>query len=84
MWGTSWILCEFWKTNFELTNFELLAGNLEEMMEIWRKFLRNFGILNIFMKSCENFKKNVRKIFGVDVGLIFGKLWGNIGVILYY
>ncbi len=32
-------LDEFWKTNFEL-----LAGNFEEMLKIWRKFLRNFGL----------------------------------------
>ncbi len=29
---------EFWKTNFGL-----LAGNFEEMQEIWRKFLKNSG-----------------------------------------
>ncbi len=32
-------LGEFWKTNFELP-----AGNFEEMWEIWRKFLRNFEL----------------------------------------
>ncbi len=25
-------------------NFELFAENFEEMLEIWRKFLRNFGL----------------------------------------
>ncbi len=29
---------EFWKTNFEL-----FAQNFEEMLEIWKKFLKNFG-----------------------------------------
>ncbi len=27
------------------TNFELFAQNFEEMLEIYRKFLRNFGLI---------------------------------------
>ncbi len=29
---------------FQKTNFELLKGNFEEMLEIWKKFLKNFGL----------------------------------------
>ncbi len=28
----------------KITNFELLAENFKEVLEIWKKFLRNFGL----------------------------------------
>ncbi len=33
-------LGEFWETNFEI-----LERNFKEMLEIWRKFLRNFWLI---------------------------------------
>ncbi len=42
-------LGEFWKTNFEL-----LTGNFKKMLEIWRKFLMNFGLtLKYFEYFCK-------------------------------
>ncbi len=63
-------LGEFWKTNFEL-----LAGNFKEMLEIRRKFLRKFGLtlqkyFEFFMKSIK-ISKNCWKNFGVNVNLIW-------------
>ncbi len=51
--------------SFGKKNFEFLAENLGKMLETWRKFLRNFGmitsrsILNIFMKFRGKFEKTV-------------------------
>ncbi len=48
IFGKMRTLREFWKTNFEL-----LAGNFKELLEIWRKFLRNFGLTTL--KDFEHF-----------------------------
>ncbi len=62
MFGKMRTLGKFWKTNFEL-----LAETLKKCWKLWEnvcevlKWLRK-SILNIFMKSHENFKKNVGNI----------------------
>ncbi len=39
IFGKMRTLGDFWEKNFEL-----LSGNFEEMLEIWKKFLRKFGL----------------------------------------
>ncbi len=55
-------LGEFWKTNYELH-----AENFEEMLKIWKKFLKNFRLtlqkyFEYFYEISEKFQKVVRKI----------------------
>ncbi len=67
------ITCEkFWRN----------VGNLEKIFEkFWTDYVE---ILWTFLWNLVKVSKNCWKNYGINVGLILGKLWGNIGVILYY
>ncbi len=69
------------------TNFELLAGNFEEMLEIWRKFEEFWTdyveVFWTFLWNLVKVSEDCWKNYGVIFRLILEKLWGNIGVILY-
>ncbi len=81
----------FWKIRALSFGKQILNYLRETLKESW-KFGENFwgildwlwrSILNIFLKSRKNFRK-LLKNYGINVKLIFVKLWGNVWVILYY
>ncbi len=76
-------LGEFWKTNFEL-----LAGNwrnVGNLEKIFEEFLTDYvEVFWTLLWNVVKISKNCWKNYGVNVELILGKLWGNVGVILYY
>ncbi len=66
---------------FRKTNFELLVGNFEKIFEeFWTGYVEIFWT---FSWNLVKISKNCWKNYGVNVGLILGKIWGNIGVLSY-
>ncbi len=58
------------------------VGNLEKIFEeFWTGYVEVFWK---FLWNLVKISKNCWKNYRVNIGLILGKLWGNIGVIVYY
>ncbi len=80
IWIFRWVLeNQFWNNLWKLWRN---VGNFEKIFEIfWNDLVEEF---RIFVQNLVKTSKKCGKNYGINFGLILGKLWKNIGATLNY